>query len=107
MNAEEVIKKALIMAGARRAAARREIGCSIVESDFGDEVIITAIYEFTHKHTYLVKITPASKAYAALRGCEELKYIPYGLYVLLKSESDISRVVDKVRRVMKLREVWR
>jgi len=108
MNKEvtELVKKALLTAGAKRVAVRTEIDCSLLEADFLDEVIISAIYYIPKTNFRLVKITLASKAFGLIEGCEALKYAPYGLYTLIQNDSDIDKVIRKVRKVLKLKDVW-
>ena len=103
----DLIKEALIMAGAKRVAERTELECSLMESDFGDVVIILAVYNIPKSSSYLIKIVPASKAFMLLKGCEALKYVPYGLYALIHGEADISKIVHKVKRVIRLRNLWK
>ncbi len=103
----ELIKEALLTAGAKRVAVRTEIDCLLLEADFLDEVIISTIYNPPKSNFYLVKITPASKAYGLLKGCEALKYTPYGLYALIQTYSDLEKVIEKVRKVLKLKDVWK
>ena len=105
-NVLELIKKALRDAGARRVAVMEELGCSMLEADFGDEVIISAVYGLPGRDLSLVKIVPASKAYTLLKGCEGLKYSPYGLYALIRGDVDIDKLMRKASKVLRLKDIW-
>ncbi len=98
----EKIRNGLKAAGARRISLRREHLCKVLESDFGDEVIIAVLFPTSRADKYLVKIVPASKCVELLYGCEGVKYTPYGLYALISKDDATEKIATKARRVYEI-----
>jgi hypothetical protein len=96
------IKNGLRAAGARKTSLRSEPSCIILESDFGDEVIIAVVFPTQEVNKYLVKIVPASRSVELLYGCEGVKYTPYGLYALISKDNAAEKVAAKARRVYEI-----
>ncbi|MCD6324154.1 MAG: hypothetical protein J7L55_03505 [Desulfurococcales archaeon] len=103
------VKEGLRDAGADRVASSRDLSreCRLVEADFGDEVLITALFETPVEGEVLFKITPSSRIFFGTPSCNSVKYTPYGIYGFASMEElreEVRRVAEKVLRLA--RNVW-
>ncbi len=103
------VKEGLRIAGALKVAASRDVGneCRLVEADFGEEVLMVALFETPLKDEVLFKVVPSSKIYAYLPTCSGVKFTPYGLYGLSHASRVKEAVSKKAKEVLRLsKEVW-
>jgi len=97
------IKELMKSLGAKKCIIRSEYGCTVIIAEFQYDVILVTIASGSFGAKYVSKIVPSSKLRSVSWTCDEVKYSPYGLYVIALNDDELlSKIKEKVEKVKAL-----